>query len=79
MIACDDVMDNLRQTTVHPCDGNLLGGKRSRNIQAHVLVPIERSQLRWFGHITKIPPCQLLLEVYEEHPTVQRPQVIQVN
>lgn len=28
MIACDDVMDNLRQTTVHPCDGNLLGEKK---------------------------------------------------
>jgi len=38
------------------------------------LLHIERSQLRWFGHLIRMPPGRLLLEVFRARPTGRRPR-----
>uniref|UniRef100_A0A3P9DSK2 IRG-type G domain-containing protein n=1 Tax=Maylandia zebra TaxID=106582 RepID=A0A3P9DSK2_9CICH len=37
-----------------------------------LLLHIERSQLRWFGHLTRMPPGHLLGEVFQACPTGRR-------
>ena len=39
-----------------------------------LLLRIERSQLRWFGHLIRMPPGCLLVEVFEASPTGRRPR-----
>ncbi|KAK0136588.1 hypothetical protein N1851_027273 [Merluccius polli] len=39
-----------------------------------LLLRIERSQLRWFGHLVRMPPIRLYLEVYHAWPTGRRPR-----
>ena len=39
-----------------------------------LLLRIERSQLRWFGHLTRMPPGRLPLEVFRARPTGRRPR-----
>uniref|UniRef100_A0A669C209 Reverse transcriptase domain-containing protein n=1 Tax=Oreochromis niloticus TaxID=8128 RepID=A0A669C209_ORENI len=39
-----------------------------------LLLHIERSQLRWFGHLTRMPPGRLLGEVFRACPTGRRPR-----
>ncbi|KAF7642406.1 hypothetical protein LDENG_00258420 [Lucifuga dentata] len=39
-----------------------------------LLLHIERSQLRWFGHLIRIPPGRLPREVFQACPTGKRPQ-----
>ena len=38
-----------------------------------LLLRVERSQLRWFGHLTRMPPGRLPLEVFRARPTGRRP------
>ncbi len=35
---------------------------------------VERSQLRWFGHLVRMPPGHLLREVIQAHPAGKRPR-----
>ena len=51
---------------------------RSSDIQKELrveqlLLSIERGQLRWFGHLSRMLPGRLPLEVYRAHPTGRRP------
>jgi len=39
-----------------------------------LLLCIERSQLRWFGHLIRMPPGRLPLEVFQTRPTGRRPR-----
>jgi len=39
-----------------------------------LLLRIERSQLRWFGHLIRMPPGRLPLEVFQARPTGRRPR-----
>ena len=39
-----------------------------------LLLRVERSQLRWFGHLTRMPPGRLPLEVFRARPTGRRPR-----
>jgi len=39
-----------------------------------LLLRIERSQLRWFGHLIRMSPGRLPLEVFQTRPTGRRPQ-----
>ncbi len=39
-----------------------------------LLLCIERSQLRWFGHLVWMPPSHLPREVFQAHPAGRRPQ-----
>ena len=39
-----------------------------------LLLLVERSQLRWFGHLTRMPPGRLPLEVFRARPTGRRPR-----
>jgi len=39
-----------------------------------LLLRVERSQLRWFGHLIKMPPERRPLEVFRAHPTWRRPR-----
>ena len=50
---------------------------RSSDIQRELgveplLLRVERSQLRWFGHLIRMPPTHLPLEVFQAHPTGRR-------
>ena len=38
-----------------------------------LLLPVKRSQLRWFGHLTRMPSGRLPREVYQTGPTEKRP------
>ncbi|XP_070410091.1 uncharacterized protein [Nothobranchius furzeri] len=38
------------------------------------LLHIERSQLRWLGHLVRMPPGRLPGEVFRAHPTGRRPK-----
>ncbi|XP_061621311.1 oocyte zinc finger protein XlCOF8.4-like isoform X3 [Phyllopteryx taeniolatus] len=40
-----------------------------------VLLRIERSQMRWLGHLIRMPPGRLPGEVYRARPTGRRPRV----
>ena len=39
-----------------------------------LLLHIERSPLKWFGHLTRMPPGRLPLEVFRARPTGRRPR-----
>jgi len=39
-----------------------------------LLLRVERSQLRWFGHLIRTPPGRLPLEVFQAPPTGRRPR-----
>ncbi|KAI3362885.1 hypothetical protein L3Q82_001925 [Scortum barcoo] len=39
-----------------------------------LLLHIERSQLRWLGHLFRMPPGRLPREVFQACPTGRRPQ-----
>ena len=39
-----------------------------------LLLHIERSQLRWFGHLARMPPGRLPGEVFRACPTGRRPR-----
>lgn len=39
-----------------------------------LLLRVERSQLRWFGHLIRMPPGRLPLEVFRARPTGRRPR-----
>jgi len=39
-----------------------------------LLLRVERSQLRWFGHLIRMPPGRLSLEVFQARPTGRRPR-----
>ena len=39
-----------------------------------LLLRVERSQLRWFRHLTRMPPGRLPLEVFRARPTGRRPR-----
>ena len=39
-----------------------------------LLLRVERSQLRWFGHLIRMPPGRLPLEVFQARPTGRRPR-----
>jgi len=52
---------------------------RSSDIQRELgveplLLRIERSQLRWFGHLIRMPPGRLPLEVFRARPTGRSPR-----
>jgi len=38
-----------------------------------LLLRVERSQLRWFGYLIRMPPGRLPLEVFRTRPTGRRP------
>ncbi|XP_018538853.1 uncharacterized protein LOC108887791 [Lates calcarifer] len=51
---------------------------RSLDIQRELgveplLLRVERSQLRWFRHLVRMPPRRLPLEIFQAHPTGKRP------
>ncbi|KAF7657607.1 hypothetical protein LDENG_00024740 [Lucifuga dentata] len=57
----------------------LRDGVRSSDIREGLgveplLLRIERSQLRWFGHLIRMPPGRLPREVFQAHPTGKRPR-----
>jgi len=37
-----------------------------------LLLRVERSPLRWFGHLIRMPPGRLPLEAFQAHPTGRR-------
>ncbi|KAK5925540.1 hypothetical protein CgunFtcFv8_018055 [Champsocephalus gunnari] len=39
-----------------------------------LLLRVERSQLRWFGHLVRMPPGRLPREVFQAHPAGRRPR-----
>jgi len=39
-----------------------------------LLLRVERSQLRWFGHLIRMPSGRLPLEVFRARPTGRRPR-----
>ncbi|KAJ8011838.1 hypothetical protein DPEC_G00062440 [Dallia pectoralis] len=39
-----------------------------------LLLCIERSQLRWFGHLVRMPPGRLPREVFQARPAGRRPR-----
>ena len=39
-----------------------------------LLLQIERSQMRWLGHLVRMPPGRLPGEVFRAHPTGRRPR-----
>lgn len=39
-----------------------------------LLICVERSQLRWFGHLVRMPPGRLLREVFQACPAGRRPR-----
>ncbi|KAK5859728.1 hypothetical protein PBY51_021260 [Eleginops maclovinus] len=39
-----------------------------------LLLRVERSQLRWFGHLVRMPPGRLSREVFQARPTGKRPR-----
>jgi len=39
-----------------------------------LLLCVERSQLKWFGHLVRMPPDPLSLEVFRARPTGRRPR-----
>ena len=39
-----------------------------------LLLCVEKSQLRWFGHLMRIPPGRLPREVFLARPTGRRPR-----
>jgi len=39
-----------------------------------LLLRVERSQLRWFEHLIRMPPGRLPFEVFQAHPTGRRPR-----
>ena len=39
-----------------------------------LLLRVQRSQLRWFGHLIRMPPGRLPLEVFQARPTGRRPR-----
>ena len=39
-----------------------------------LLLRIERSQMRWLGHLVRMPPGRLPGEVFQAHPTGRRPR-----
>ena len=39
-----------------------------------LLLRVERGQLRWFGHLIRMPPGRLPLEVFRARPTGKRPR-----
>jgi len=39
-----------------------------------LLLRVEMSQLRWFGHLIRMPPGRLPLEVFRARPNVRRPR-----
>uniref|UniRef100_A0A8C2ZC47 Reverse transcriptase domain-containing protein n=1 Tax=Cyclopterus lumpus TaxID=8103 RepID=A0A8C2ZC47_CYCLU len=39
-----------------------------------LLLRVQRSQLRWFGHLVRMPPGRLPLEVFRARPTGRRPR-----
>ena len=39
-----------------------------------LLLRIERSQMRWLGHLVRMPPGRLPGEVFQTHPTGRRPR-----
>ena len=39
-----------------------------------LLIRVERSQMRWFGHLIRMPPGRLPGEVFRARPTGRRPQ-----
>ena len=39
-----------------------------------LLLCIERSQLRWFGHLVRMPPGRFPWEVFQAHPAGRRPR-----
>lgn len=43
------------------------------NLQKTIHPSIERSQLRWFGHMTRMPPWHFLCEVFQAYPIGRRP------
>lgn len=52
---------------------------RSSDIQKDIrgellLAPVERSQLRWFMYLIKMPPGHLALEVFQARPAGRRPR-----
>ena len=48
--------------------------RRELGVVEPLLLRIERSQLRWFGHLTRMPPGRLPLEVFRARPTGKRPR-----
>ncbi|KAK5873269.1 hypothetical protein PBY51_018325 [Eleginops maclovinus] len=40
-----------------------------------LLLHVERSQLRWFGHLVRMPPGRLPREVFQARPAGKRPRV----
>ncbi|KAJ7993845.1 hypothetical protein DPEC_G00258930 [Dallia pectoralis] len=39
-----------------------------------LLLCVERSQLRWFGHLVRMPPGRLPREVFQARPAGRRPR-----
>ncbi len=39
-----------------------------------LLLCVERSQFRWFGHLVRMPPGRLPREVFRAHPARKRPR-----
>ena len=39
-----------------------------------LLLDVERSQLRWFGHLVRLPPGHLPAKVFRACPSERRPQ-----
>ena len=39
-----------------------------------LLLHVKMSQLRWFRHLERMPPCRLPKEVFQAHPAQRRPR-----
>ena len=43
-------------------------------LRVELLLCVERSQLRWFGHLVRMPPGRLPREVFQARPAGRRPR-----
>ncbi|KAI3363185.1 hypothetical protein L3Q82_011554, partial [Scortum barcoo] len=58
----------------HELWGEKLGHSEGARSREPLLLRIERSQLRWLGHLFRMPPGRLPREVFQACPTGRRPQ-----
>ncbi|KAI3351691.1 hypothetical protein L3Q82_020526, partial [Scortum barcoo] len=61
-------------TPTSPMGEKLLVTQEELGVEPLLLLHIERSQLRWLGHLFRMPPGRLPREVFQACPTGRRPR-----
>ena len=69
------VMRYLRRVAgVHRIDKVSNSTNRQKLNIAQLLLKVKRSQLRWFGHVLRMPQNRLVYQVHSAQPTGSRPR-----